>query len=56
MGMGEDAGKPPFDQVSHTLYSMLRRFCTVKLSFFVRQPFRGLNELDVNQAHCKSIG
>ena len=31
--VGADAGKPPFDQVSLTLYSLLYRFCTVKFSF-----------------------
>ena len=36
---GADAGKPPFDQVSLTLYSSLCRFCAVKLSFLFGNHF-----------------
>ena len=34
-----DAGKPSFDRVSVTLYSLLCRFCTVKLSFLFGSHF-----------------
>ena len=37
--IGADAGKPPFDQVSLTLYSLLRRFCAFKLSFLFGNHF-----------------
>ena len=37
--IGADAGKPSFDQVSVTLYSLLCRFCTVKLSFLFGNRF-----------------
>ena len=37
--IGADTGKPPFDQVSLTLYSLLCRLCTVNLSFLFGNYF-----------------
>ena len=54
--VGADAGKPPLDQESLSLHSLLCRFCTVKLSFLFGNHFAVLDELDVGQAHCRSTG